>query len=386
MFRYVSLVLKNSWRNRRRTALTILSIGVSLALLGTMLAVYFAFYLSAAPPSQALRLVVRNRVSLTQPMPRYYGEKIRPIPGVREVGMSQWFGGVYKDARDPKNFFAKFAVEPDKILAIRTELQMPEDQKKAFVRDRTACIVGRPLAQKQNFHLGDHIFVQGDIFPVNLEFIVRGIYDAPENNENLYFNIEYLDQALGAGKWGQIGTFLILADSAESVPRIAKAVDDEFHNSPAQTKTESERAFALSFVAFLGNVKVILLSICAAVTFTILLVSANTIAMSVRERVREVGVLKTLGFTRGTILSLILGEAVAISAVGGVFGVLLASGLCGFVRNGPAFMDDLRHLSIQPPVAVICLAVAAFIGLVSAFIPAWNASRISIVEALRNTE
>ncbi len=386
MFRYLSLVLKNSWRNRRRTSLTILSIGVSLALLGTLMAVYYAFYFSDAPPSQALRLVVRNKVSLTVPMPRYYREKIRPIPGVREVGIEQWFGGVYKDARDPKNFFAKFAVEPDKIMAIRTEMQIPDDQRKAFLQERTACLIGRDLAKKQNFHLGDHIFVQGDIFPVNLEFIVRAIYDAPEDNENLYFNVEYLDQALGAGKWGQIGTFYVLADSAESVPRIAKAIDDTFHNSPAQTKTESERAFALSFVGFLGNVKLILISICAAVTFTILLVSANTIAMSVRERVREVGILKTLGFTRGTILSLILGEAVAISAIGGAFGVVLAAGLCGFVRNGPAFSDDMRHLSIQPPVALVCLAVAAGIGFVSAFIPAWNASSVPIVEALRSTE
>ncbi len=386
MFRYLPFVIKNSWRNRRRTALTILSISVSLALLGVMMAVYYAFYLSDAPPSQALRLVVRNRISLTVPMPRYYREKIRPIPGVREVGISQWFGGVYKDARDPKNFFPRFAVEPDKILAIRTEMQVPEDQKKAFLQERTACMIGRPLAEKQNFHLGDHIFIQGDIFPVNLEFIVRAIYDAPEDNENLYFNVEYLDQALGAGKWGEIGTFYVLADSPESVPHIAKAIDDEFHNSPAQTKTESERAFQLSFVAFLGNVKMVLISICAAVTFTILLVSANTIAMSVRERVREVGVLKTLGFTRGTILSLILGEAVAISVVGGALGVLLASGLCGVVRSGPAFMDDLKHLSIQPPVALMCLTVAAGIGLISAFIPAWNASRVPIVEALRSTE
>ncbi len=247
-------------------------------------------------------------------------------------------------------------------------------------------MIGRPLAEKLNFHLGDKIFLQGDIFPVNLELTVRAIYDAPENNEALYFNLEYLEQALGAAKWGEIGTFYVLADSPESVPHIAKAIDDQFHNSPVQTKTESERAFELSFVSFLGNVKVILLSICAAVTFTILLVSANTIAMSVRERIREVGVLKTLGFTRGTILGLILGEAVAISIVGGAVGVALASGLCGVVRMGPAFMDELKHLSIRPPVALVCLAVAAAIGFVSALIPAWSASRTSIVEALRSSE
>jgi putative ABC transport system permease protein len=300
--------------------------------------------------------------------------------------MSQWFGGVYKDPRDPQNFFARFGTEPDKILVVRSEIRMPEDQKQAFLHERTACMIGRPLAEKLKLHLGDKIFVQGDIFPVNLEFTLRAIYDAPENNEALYFNLEYLEQALGAAKWGEIGTFYVLADSPESVPHIAKAIDDQFHNSPVQTNTESERAFELSFVSFLGNVKVILLSICAAVTFTILLVSANTLAMSVRERVREVGVLKTLGFTRGTILGLILGEAVAISIVGGAVGVLLASALCGVVRMGPAFMDELKHLTIRPPVALVCLAVAAAIGLISALIPAWNASRTPIVEALRSTE
>jgi putative ABC transport system permease protein len=182
-----------------------------------------------------------------------------------------------------------------------------------------------------------------------------------------------------------IGTFYILADSAGAVPGIAQAVDDEFRNSPFPTKTESERAFALSFIGFLGNVKALLLIICGAVTFTILLVSANTIAMSVRERVREVGVLKTLGYTPGIILGVILGEAVAISFIGGVIGCGLAELLCRVVRNVP-ISDDVTRLSIVPPVAVACLAVAVAIGLVSSFIPAWSASRTSILDALRSSE
>ena len=366
--------------------MTVLSIGVSLALLGTLMAIYHAFYLSDAPPSQALRLVVRNRVSLGVPLPQYYGEKIREIPGVREVGAYQWFGGVYKDQRETKNMFARFAIEPEKILIIRSEMQIPEDQKQAFVRDRAGCLIGRALADKLNLHTGDRVPIKGDYFPVNLEFTVRAIFEAPENNEVLYFNRKYLDEALSGKLQGIVSTFYVLADSAESVPRIAKAVDAMFDNSPARTKTESERAFSLSFIAFLGNVKVILLSICGAVTFTILLVSANTIAMSVRERVREVGVLKTLGYTRGLILSIILGEAVSISVVGGALGLAVASFLCGLVRQGPGFSDDLKRLSIHPSVAIACLLLAACIGFISAFVPAWNASRISIVEALRSSE
>lgn len=221
---------------------------------------------------------------------------------------------------------------------------------------------------------------------MNLELTLRGIYDAPIANDVLYFDWDYLDKSLPLGRQSQVGTFNILADSTDDVPRIADAVDNLFRDSTAQTKTESESAFGLSFVAFLGNVKFFLLSICAAVTFTILLVSGNTIAMSVRERVREVGVLKTLGYTRGTILGMILGEAVAVCLIGGILGLGLASLLAAVIRSGPSFLAQLQYLTIVPPVAALCLVIAALIGLISAFIPALNASRISIVEALRSDD
>ncbi len=385
MFRHLPLILKNSWRNRRRTLLTILSVGVSLCLLGILMAIYHAFYFSEPNASQALRLVTRNKVSLAFPMPQSYREKIRQIPGVQEVGISQWFGGVYIDRR-PEHMFARFAVEPDKIFTIHGEMTIPEDQKKAFQQERTACIAGRPLAEKYNWHLGERITLQGDIFPVTLELTLRGVFEHADNPEVLYFSREYLEESLPLGRRGNAGTFNILARSTEDVPRIEKAVDEQFSNSPVQTKTETESAFSLSFVAFLGNIKAFLLSVCAAVTFTIVLVSANTIAMSVRERVREVGVLKTLGYTRGAILGIILGEAVTISLVGGVLGVGLATLLAGVVRHAPAFILQLRMLTIGLPVAALCLLVAALIGLVSAFVPAFQASRISIMEALRKAD
>jgi len=213
MLRFLPFVLKNSWRNRRRTTLTIVSISVSLCLLGVLMAIYYAFYFTNATPAQALRLVVRNKISLAVPMPLYYRDKIKQVAGVREVAPYQWFGGVYKDRRDTKNMFARFAVEPDKILIVRGEMQVPEDQKKAFIQERTACMIGKPLADKLNLHLGDRIHIEGDIFPINLELTVRAIYDAPTDNEILYFQLEYMDQALGAKRRGQIGTFYVLADS-----------------------------------------------------------------------------------------------------------------------------------------------------------------------------
>jgi putative ABC transport system permease protein len=383
MSRYLSLVLKNCWRNRRRTLLTIASIGVSMCLLGVMIAMYHAMYLSDAPPEEALRLVTRNRVSLTQPMPQSYGAQIKQIPGVRDVVISQWFGGTYIDS---KNFFARFAIEPEKLFTVYSELKIPDDQRKAFERDRTACVVGRDLVNKYHFKLGDRITLVGDIFPGDFAFTIRGIFEAPRNSEVLYFSRDYLEQSMVERRRGSAGTFTILIDNPANATRIAQAVDDEFRNSTAQTKTESEQAFALGFVALLGNVRMFLVAISGAVMFTILLVSANTMAMSVRERVREIGVLKTLGFTPGAILGMILGEAVAISLLGGTIGFLLSTVITGGVAHSPAggFLPPIPPF--QPAVAGVCILTAGAIGLLSSLVPAWGASRTPIVDALRSTD
>jgi len=383
--KHLPMILKNVWRNKRRTILTVLSIGVSLCLLGVLLAIYHAFYFSDPTPEQALRLVTRNSISLARPMPQAYRDKIMRVPGVREIAIEDWFGGQYIDDK-AEHQFARFATDPDKIFIVRPEMKLPDEQKAAFMKERSACIIGRPIADKQKLKLGDKITLKGDIYPGALELTVRGIFESEQNADLLYFNRTYLEEGLAERRRGNAGIFLILAKTVEDVPRIEKAVDEEFRNSPTQTKTESESAFSLSFVSFLGNIKAFLLIVCAAVMFTILLVSANTIAMSVRERVREVGVLKVLGFTRGVILGIILTEAVIVSLIGGVLGVFLASMLTGVVRNMPAFLDQLRHLSLTPSVAFLCLGIAGVIGLVSAFIPAFQASRIPILEALRSSD
>ncbi|MBI4877768.1 MAG: FtsX-like permease family protein [Acidobacteria bacterium] len=386
MFRYIPMAVKNSLRNRRRSVLTILSIAASICLLGVLLAMYYMFYFREATPEQALRLITMNRISLANPLPVSYRDRIRQVPGVREVIVMQWFGGSYKDARDMKNFFARFAVEPDKMFTVYPEYQVPEDQKKAFLAERTACVVGRPLAERMGFKLGDRITIVGDIYPVTLEFTVRGIYDARRDNENLLFHYDYLRESLPPGRRDQVGTFGILAENAEAVPRISKAVDALFRNSSQQTKTDTERAFELSFLSYLGNVKMFLLSICGALTFTILLVSANTMAMSVRERVREIGILKTLGFTSQAILGIILGESVIIALIGGALGLLLAAGICDFIARAPTLFADVKSLAVNPSIAAIGLSLAAFIGLVSCALPAWSASRRTIVDSLRVTD
>jgi len=383
MLRFLPLVLKNCWRNRRRTFLTIASISISMCLLGVMIAMYHALYLSDATPEQALRIVTRNKISLTEQMPESYKNRIRQLPGVREVMVSQWFGGTYKD---PKNFFARFAIEPDKLFTIYQELKIPDAERIAFERDRTGCVIGRDLAVKYNLKIGERVTLVGDIFPGNYDFTIRGIFDSPRSSEVMYFSREYLEQTLPERRRGQAGVFTTLIDDPASATRIANAVDAEYRNATAQTKTESEQQYLLGFVSLLGNVKVFLIAICGAVMFTILLVSANTMAMSVRERVREVGVLKTLGFTDGNVLGMIMGEALAISLLGGGIGFLLSTVLVGGVQHSPAggFLPPISPF--EPSVASICILTACAIGFISSLVPALGAARTPIVDALRTTD
>lgn len=385
---YLPMIAKNSFRNRRRCFLTIASIAASLCLLGLMLALYHSFFFTEATADQALRLITRHRVSLANSLPLSYQQQIKQAPGVKEVMITQWFGGVYKDARDPANFFARFAVEPEKFSTINPEYKLPEEDLKAFVADQTGCILGRKTAQRHNLKLGDRVTLVGDFFPVTLDFTLRGIFDNPLDSESMFFSYKYLNESVAATANFRdiVSTFTIRMERAEDANAIAKTVDDTFRNSPAQTRTETELAFQLSFLSFLGNVKLMLLSICAAVTFTILLVSGNTMAMAVRERVREVGVLKTLGFTKGHVLGMMIGESVLISLIGGIIGLALAGGLCLLIRGLPSTFANLSQITLPPSVVVICLLVAMLIGFVSSIIPAWGASSRPIVEALKVTD
>jgi len=384
--KYLPLILKNSLRNRKRTSLTVASIAVSFCLLGFLLAMYRVLFFGNDPtPAQALRLFTHHRVSLSQPMPASYEAKIASVPGVKAVTVWQWFGGVYKDARDPKNFFMRMAAEPDKVFSIFSELQIPEDQKLAFQHDRTGCIAAKALVDRLGWKLGQHITIAGDIFPVNLELTLDGIFDTPDHVEMLVFNHAYLRESLPPSIRDIVSAYLVQAQAPEDVPRVARAIDTMFENSPAPTKSETERAFQLSFVSFLGNLKLFLMALCGAVTFTILLVSGNTLSMAVRERVREIGILKTLGFTSGAILGIILGEAGMVAVTGGTIGCALAAGMCGMLRRSVVGVQYLKVLHLTPGIVAITLAVALVIGIVSALLPGARAARTPIVSSLRYT-
>ena len=378
--KFLPLVIKNLLRNRRRTILTVFSIAVSLSLLGFLLTVYAAFYVRDRPDEQVLRLVTRHRVSLTQALPEFYGSRIRAIDGVEEVCIQNWFGGIYKDNR-PENFFARFAVEPDKIFAVNPEFEVLPEQLQAFLKNRQAMAVSQQLAERHQFELGQRITIKGDIYPVDMEFIIHAIFDGAEGPV-AFFHWEYLQESLPEGNRGAAGVFTILARSPEDVPKIAAAVDDMFRNSPQPTKTETEDAFQLAFVEQIGNIQLFLLTIGGAVVFTIILVSANTMAMSTRERVQEIGVFKTLGFTSSTVVTLIVAESLSIAALGGVLGVLLCFAGTQFLSE---VMVGFFSNFVMPLWSVpICLAVAMLIGLFSSIVPAGVAANTRIADALRH--
>jgi putative ABC transport system permease protein len=372
-------VTKNAFRNKRRSILTVLSIGGSLLLLTFLITIWRSFYDSKPSEQSAQRLIVRHKVSLVFNLPSYYRQKIQSMPGVKEVVNQQWFGGQYKDDK-PGNFFAQFGTDPTEIMKVYPEFQIPPDQLAAWQHDRAGAIVDVGLANKFGWKIGDRLNITGKIFPVNLELTIRGIFTPPDPTQSIYFNKDYIDEGFPKLK-GNEGFFAVLADSPDSVARVGKAIDEEFRNADRPTKTETEHAFQLGFIGMLGNIKAFIMSICLAVVFTILLVSANTMAMSIRERTREVAVLKTLGFTRNSILGLFIGEAVSLSVVGGLIGSLLCFLIVGAMSSQGGMFTGMK---VTPVTILAALVIAAVVGLASSFVPSYHAAKVNIVDGLRH--
>ena len=376
-----SFIRKNAFRNKRRSALTVISIAFSMLLLTLLLILYRSFYLNDGSTESNLRLIVRHRVSLSFSLPGYYREKIRAVPGVVAVVPFDWFGGTYIDDK-PEHSFAQLGTDPEEFFQVYRDEFMPADQIAAWQHDRQGVIVDTTLATRYGWKIGDRIFLKRNVYPVDLELNVCGIFHTSPDDLSIYFNSKYLEEAVSSVN-GQAGLYGILAASPQDASRIARTIDDMFHNSPQPTRTETEKAFGLEFVAMLGNVKVFILSICAAVLFTTLLVSANTMAMSIRERTREVSVLKTLGFTKPTLLGLFVGEAVTLSLAGGLLGSLGAYGLLALFAKNPQLTQFLILAPATPGPILISVAVAGIVGLLSAIIPSYRASSKDIVEGLR---
>lgn len=389
---YLPLIVRNILRNRRRSAFTVASVAVSICLVGLLFALTRALFFGGdSTPGQAKRVVVHDKIALTQDLPVGYEEVIEKISGIRAVTSLRWFGGTYKDRRDPRNRFAQFAIEPKTLFDVHPEYQISQTEKDQFMAQKTACVASRPLAEKLGWKPGERITVVGGMLPAALELTLAGIFDPPRDDTSsvIYFNRDYLRDSLPPGdpRRDMVQQFYVEADTKDAVPDIAQRIDDAFAESPYPTKSEPEQAFMLSFVSFLGNLKLFLSAICGAVTFTLLLITTNMLSISVRERTREVGILKTLGFSDGEILGMVVGEATLIASLGGVLGcglsAALSAALASAMRSAPGFVSVVSGLGVSPIVAVLTISLAVLIGFVSSIAPGVYAARTSIVQALQ---
>src|SRR3989442_1417810 len=374
------LILKSILRNKRRTLLTLSSLVVSLFLIIT-LATILTEFARGKEESNPLRLVTRHAVSLGFTLPVSQRQRIAAVPGVKNVMTFSWFGGIYKDE---KNFFANFAVDADKLRDILTELNMSDADWQAFINDNQGAIVCAKLVKLHGFKPGQRITLTSPIYNNSVEFVIRGVCTGGDE-KTLFFHYDYLSDLLPAWAKDQVSTFSILANSAEDVPRIAQTVDSIFLNTDAPTKTESERDFAISFQTMYGGVKQFMYGIIAAITFSLLLVMGNTMAMSVRERTREVGMLKALGFQRGTIARLFVSEALVVAIVGGAIGI---SGAMLIFKSFDlsVYIPNLQSFAPTPTTLVAAVVVSLVVGLASVVYSAYRVSGMTIAEALRSTE
>ena len=376
------LIFKNILRNKRRSLLTVLSLVVSLFLIIT-LATILSEFSRGTEEANPLRLITRHKVSLASPLPVAYQQRMATVPGVKEVMPFSWFGGIYIDE---KNFFGNFAVDARKVRTVFPEMKMSDSEWEAFINDRQGAVVGKKLAVLYGFTPGQRITLRSPIYNASVEFIIRGVYNATGVDEKtLFFHQDYLNELLPDWAKDKVGTFSLLANSKEDVPRISQEIDSLFANSEAQTKTESEREFAMSFETMMGGVKQFMYGIMIAIAFSLLLVMANMMAMTVRERTREVGMLKALGFQRGTIIILFVGEALVIAIVGAIIGIggakLLFSSidLSLYIPYFYSFVPTTQTL-------LAAFAVSLLVGLMSVVYSASRVSRMTIAEALRSTE
>ncbi len=379
----LKLIVRNALRHRLRTALTVLGLVVAFLSFGLLQTVVDAWYAGAegAAPN---RLITRNAVSLVVPLPSHYREKIRAVDSVKSVAGANWFGGVYQE---PKNFFPQFAVEAVPYFAMYREYLIPEQDFQAFLRDRKGAVIGRKLAQTHGFKVGDAVPIKGTIFPGTWEFTVRAIYhgaEAKTDTSQFFFHWEYLNETVrrtAPQRANQIGIFVVEIDRADRAAAVSEAIDEQFRNSPAETRTETERSFQISFVKQTEAIVIAIRIVSFVVIFIILAVMANTMAMTARERLAEYATLKTLGFGPGFLCALIFGESLAIAAVGAAAGIALTFPVADWFAGEmgtlfPVFEVSRGTIALQ----VVC---AGAVGLAAAVFPTQRAIRVRIVDGLR---
>jgi putative ABC transport system permease protein len=377
--KFLPLFAANFLRRKTRTALTLGSFAVALFLFGLLYTVRSAFNMGV-DLAAADRLWVINKVSLIQPLPVAYRDRIAKVPGIKALTYASWFGGVYQD---PKNWFPQFAIDTATYRDVFPEFQIPDEGWQAFLADRQGVIVGKELAKRFNWKVGDHIPLQGTFVPGTWEFNVHAIYTGKRPNDDLtqfWFHADYLKEKAPDYLKGIVGWYVVRLEPGASGIDVTRAIDERFANSPWETRTQTESEFNTGFVKQMGNIEFLVLSIGGVVFFTLLLVTGNTMAMSVRERTGELAVLKTVGFTDGFVLVLVLIESVLVAVVGGGIGI----GLAKLVTLGGDPTHGMLPIFYLAPLGVAAgFALTIVVGLLAGLIPAWSAMRLQVVDALR---
>src|SRR5436190_1824484 len=381
--KFFPLLWSSLWRKKVRTIFTLLSVFVAFLLFGILMTIRTAFTFGVEVAG-ADRLVIIHKVSLIMPLPVSYLERLRATEGVALVSPQTWFGGVYQD---PSNFFAQMAVEPEEFMKVYPEFKIPEDQKKAWLADRQGAMVGADLAKRFGWKVGDRVPIVGTIWQPKSgqvwDFNIAGIYDGEKgvDKTQFFFRYDYLDENRIRGE-GLVGWFVVKIKDVGQAQQMAAKFDSMFANSSAETKTTTEKGFVEGFAKQVGDIGSIMVAILVAVLFTMILVAANTMAQSVRERTSEVGVLKTLGFSSGSILMLVLSESVLIAVIGGGLGLLTAWLL---VQGGDPTGGMLPVFMLPPRDITIGAALILTLGVVAGIMPAMNAMNLKITDALRRT-
>jgi len=374
------LGLRNLLRNKRRTILTASSVAISLFLLSLLAIVYTAFGKPFEGEERSPRLMVRRLSGINFMMPASFGQRIKAVPGVVAVTPMNWFGAYWKD---PANTIANFAVDANTVFDVVDNARIAPEQLEAFKRERVAAVAGHQLIEKFHWKIGDRITLMGSpYYPISPELVLRGTFTGGPDDQ-FYFHYDYLNEAMG--EYNLVGLYWIRVERPEIAARVGQAIDQTFRDTDSETKTEAEGTFLLGFISMLGNVRAIILMIGAAVAFAVLLIVANSVAMSIRERVTEAAVMRSLGFTARHVLALFVGESLVLTVGGALVGVGVAKLLFDAMairKIGVMVWADLR---MRPETFLFCMSLSIILALLSSIWPAYQAAKINIAEALRFT-
>jgi putative ABC transport system permease protein len=379
--KFLPLVLANLKRHKLRTVLTTASVALALFLFASLRTVVTTLS-AGSEVSSASRLIVQNSTAFVIPLPMSYAARLKSVPHVTDVTWSNWFGGKYGDG---KKFFAQFAVDPETYLKMYPEIQVPEGQKQAFLKERASALIGEGLVRAFGWKVGDNVTIQGTIFPGDWTFTIRGIYHPTlkeYGDDAFMFHYDYLYEKYPDRVTP--GWYILKVDDPNAAPTVIRTIDEQFKNSSAPTKTGTEKAFAAGFASMWGNVKLLMSTIGMAVVFAILLVTANAMMMNQRERTAEVAVMKTVGFSDRRVFGLVIIEAAVVALTGAVLGLGAATLLpivTGFGQGG-----FLPGFHVTPGTLVVGASVALLLTVASGIFPAWQAAKLPVVQALRRVE